>query len=228
VKQYQLHTILQKITDSSTTKGSLLFLQNGMGHLEELAKLPNENIFVGSVEHGALRLNENTVQHNGVGVTKVAVYKGDSTQLQSILANNLDSFPFVFEEDYYQMLLKKLIVNSMINPLTAILQVKNGQLIENPQYRLLLSELYEEVAEVLKLDKIHDYWEHVLSVCHNTALNQSSMLKDILNHRETEVDAILGFLIKMAKLSGRNAPLIQTYFHLIKGKEHEGRKRHND
>lgn len=223
VKQYQLKNVLSRYSNPSTQKGTLLFLQNGMGHLESIAHLTNKNIFVGSVEHGALRLNENTVSHNGVGVTKVALYRGNADELMSFLSNSTNEFPFVFEEDYYSMMVKKLIVNAMINPLTAILQVKNGQLVDNPEYLLVLRELFTEVTEILKIENKQEYWQHVLNVCRNTAVNQSSMLKDILNHQVTEVEAILGYLLKQAKNSECNAPLIRTYYQLIKGKEYEMR-----
>ena len=228
VKQYQLNNVLARMSSPSVRKGPLLFLQNGMGHLDAISLLTNKEIYVGSVEHGALRINENTVSHNGVGVTKVASYRGDSECLRSFLSLSPRVFPFVYEENYYQMLIRKLLVNAMINPLTAILQVKNGQLVENSEYLHTLTQLFNELAEVLKLENRQDSWQHVLTVCRNTAQNQSSMLKDLLNHQKTEVDAILGYLLKEAEKTGCSTPLMRAFYHLIKGKEHEGRGWNND
>ena len=55
------------------------------------------------------------------------------------------------EEDYENMLLKKLVVNAVINPLTAILGIKNGELIENPHYFELVKMIFCEIEQCLQL-----------------------------------------------------------------------------
>ncbi len=108
---------------------SLLFLQNGMGHLKYLDKLKGE-VYVGTVEHGAIRLNANTVLSYWDWINKYFLYSSIRSRLLEMISLESDkSFPFIIEEDYENMLLKKLIVNAVINPLTAILGIKNGELI---------------------------------------------------------------------------------------------------
>jgi 2-dehydropantoate 2-reductase len=222
VKQYQLPAIIETINSFPPT-GSLLFLQNGMGHLNMLQRLTTKNIFVGSVEHGALRENLHTVRHNGAGNTNVAVFNGDSTILKKFLTSIPEDFPFSLQDNYYRMLLKKLIVNAVINPLTAILGVKNGCLVENTFYLQTVSTLFAEIASILKLDSNERYLELVIEVCHKTAENRSSMLKDIEAGRLTEVDAILGYLLQEAKERQMPAPIITSLYYLIKGKEQDER-----
>ena len=50
---------------------AILFLQNGMGHLKYLDKLKGE-VYVGTVEHGAMRIKSNYVLHTGIGSTRIA------------------------------------------------------------------------------------------------------------------------------------------------------------
>ena len=45
------------------------------------------------------------------------------------------------------------------------------------------------------------------------------MLKDVEAKRMTEVDAILGFLLSEAEKQGKKAPLVESYYYFIKGKE---------
>ena len=222
VKQYHLFSIMERLNHIPTMPENLLFLQNGMGHLKLLSEIKGNNLFVGSVEHGALRENLNTVRHNGVSTTNVSVYKGDSGFLQRLTAAVSKVFPMTFQEDYFAMLEKKLIANAMINPLTAILQVKNGALVANPFYYSLLQNLFGEISSILNLEQPDEYWEQVLTICRKTADNRSSMLKDIEAKRLTEVDAILGYILDEAKSQGKQSPQIDILYYLIKGKESQG------
>lgn len=89
VKQYQLDSLLRKLNEADSQQ-DLLFLQNGMGHLKQLDTLQSKNIFVGSVEHGAHKVNAFTVRHNGEGRINVAVFRGEAAKL-SDLAKKLPS-----------------------------------------------------------------------------------------------------------------------------------------
>lgn len=218
VKQYHLPALL----DGARLPGehSLLFVQNGMGHLKMLEKLKNRDIFVATIEHGALRLAENEVNHTGEGITRIAPFRGNNQRLIEKLISPLErTFPFVKEEDYYRMLVKKLVVNAVINPLTAILRVPNGQLLDNPRYFELVKMVFAEVNTILELDDEEAYFNNLLQVCRTTANNRSSMLKDLEERRPTEVDAILGYLLEKAEEKNLPAPHAAMLYNMIKGSE---------
>ncbi|MBM4764033.1 2-dehydropantoate 2-reductase [Bacillus sp. B15-48] len=221
VKEYQLSSLMPLITEQINEDGCLFFLQNGMGHLKRIAKLKWNHIYVGSVEHGAAKMNGNTVAHNGHGVTRCAVYQGSATQLKKLINTTTSDFSFAFEQDYHEMLIRKLLVNAVINPLTATLMIPNGVLLSNPYFYELASQLFAEVATVLTIHNKESHFEHIVAVCNKTATNRSSMLKDIEEGRKTEVDAILGYLNEVAMNNEINTPLIRHYYQLIKGKEFE-------
>lgn len=224
VKQYQLFSIIERLKQTEAMPENLLFLQNGMGHLKLLNDLKGANVYVGSVEHGALRENLYTVRHNGAGTTNVAVYKGDSEFLQWLTGAVSKVFPMTYQEEYFAMLEKKLIANALINPLTAILQVKNGVLVDNPFYYKILQNLFCEITAILNLKHPEEYWGQVMKICQQTADNRSSMLKDIEANRQTEVDAILGYLLEEADRNGIKSSSLETLYYLIKGKESQGER----
>jgi len=219
VKQYHLPTILPVLNERINDRGSLLFLQNGMGHLKWLAELNARRIYLGSVEHGAARVNEYTVSHNGNGITKSAVYRGNPNHLEWLISSTPANFPITLENDYQEILLTKLIVNCIINPLTASFQVANGTLVRNPYFYQIVNSLFEEIANILNIHNREEQFAIVLSVCEKTATNHSSMLKDIAAGRETEIDAILGYVLEEANRKQMQAPLTRNYYNLIKGKE---------
>ncbi|WP_059170042.1 2-dehydropantoate 2-reductase [Bacillus sp. FJAT-27445] len=218
VKQYQLESLIGDLPDT----GGFLFLQNGMGHLKLLEKMKAETIYVGSVEHGASRETSTSVSHNGMGVTRVAVFRGNPDLLKKVSDALSEKFPFHIEPDYYEMLSGKLAANAVINPLTAILGVKNGELVQNSHFESLLETLFKEVAGILDFKDHHSVLLKVKGICKNTAENKSSMLKDLDSGRQTEVDAIIGYLLEQAKSKGMEAPLLNAYYEIIKGRELAG------
>ena len=73
VKQYDLASILDNIKNIKEHQ-TIVFLQNGMGHLKYAKELEKGYIVLGVVEHGALKVNDWTVNHTGIGRTKLASY----------------------------------------------------------------------------------------------------------------------------------------------------------
>ncbi|HEY4553528.1 MAG TPA: 2-dehydropantoate 2-reductase [Bacillaceae bacterium] len=220
VKQYHLPALKDFLC--SLDKGiPLMFIQNGMGHLELLETLPQRMIFVATVEHGASRLDERTVRHNGIGVTNIAVYRGDEGTAARIPITGTD-FVFVHRKNYRSMLGEKLIANAVINPLTAILRANNGELVSNPHYRIILQRLFHEIIPLFPELNEKKMEQNIVEICLNTRENTSSMLKDVLNGNKTEVDAILGYLVHFAEKKKVEIPLINAFYSMIKGLEKKG------
>ncbi len=218
VKQYHLDSIIEDL--KKLTPRTIIFLQNGMGHISRLASLYHHRIIVGIAEHGALRLADHKVHHTGEGLTKLALFQDQEDMNEDFdfcLSLQQNHFPVVFKSDWEKMLKEKLIVNATINPLTALLRVKNGELMTNIYYKKLIYELFEEVRNILEMNEKEELWEHVCAICTKTSDNESSMYRDIQKHQQTEIDSILGYLILNA--NGKNIPHISFLYHAIKGIE---------
>ncbi|MCM3539378.1 2-dehydropantoate 2-reductase [Priestia endophytica] len=215
LKEYQLSSVMPIL---KATCRPLLFIQNGMNHLKMLDKLTAEHVFLGVVEHGALRLNENTVHHKGEGKTKVSVWRGEKTFLSSLLRYD-KRFPFVYEHDWKEMLLGKLVINILVNPLTALYKVENGVLLENLYFLKNMRALLNEVHNVLELKDVESTFKNVLTICKNTKDNRSSMLQDLQNRGITEIDAIVGYVLEEAERKKIKTPLLSFLYASIKGLE---------
>lgn len=223
VKQYQLKSILKELKNLHN-QIPLLFLQNGMLHLAQINELNSDHIYVGTIEHGALKVSDTSVQHNGVGKTNIAVFRGKAKKIEQVLTSNIKDFDFELFPDYEKMLLKKLLINMMINPLTAILKVRNGQLIENIYYNQIFLQLFDEVMLLFPKEHKEKLLKDLLIICNNTKNNESSMLRDIQLGRRTEIDAIAGYLVNVANKKGVNMPLTKMLIGMIKGMERGGVK----
>lgn len=197
VKQTHIESLLPFLK-RKVDGAPLIFLQNGMGHIEFIQSLHNP-IFVGVVEHGALRISDHEVLHTGRGLIRLATYKGDSEQLEYLI-NKLHhpNFPIQSSTHWNHLLAEKLVVNAVINPLTTLFGVKNIQIITNQYINQLAKKLCQEAARTLNLD-VKNQWEKVVKIARSTGNNTSSMLSDLRNKQKTEIEAISGFLLKNSK-----------------------------
>ncbi|WP_404449968.1 2-dehydropantoate 2-reductase [Sutcliffiella horikoshii] len=221
-KQYGLPAILPVLTMCSENQ-AILFLQNGMSHIDMLEKISNSSILLGIVEHGVKKNNDATVIWTGKGKTKIAGFPSNKKErLTSSFMNKWTDFigmdfPLEVCPDYYAMMIEKLLVNAIINPLTAIFNVRNGELLTNPYYLNCMKRLYKEMSFLVSNEKREQMWSHIFLICKKTADNSSSMKRDINEGRETEIDAILGYVMNLAEKQGISVPLTEFIYEAVKG-----------
>ncbi len=101
---------------------------------------------------------------------------------------------------------RKLAVNCVINPLTALWNCPNGELRHHTDE---INAICEEVAAVIEREGYHtsadDLRYYVEQVIDSTAENISSMLQDVRAMRHTEIDYITGYLLKRARVRSRRS-----------------------
>ncbi|WP_078547323.1 2-dehydropantoate 2-reductase [Litchfieldia alkalitelluris] len=218
VKQYDLEMIMNDSVVIFQNNPMLLFLQNGMSHLKFLEQLDNELIGIGIVEHGAMKISSNSVKHTGKGLTRICAFKGEVEPLLSLFSGTgMKGLQVIEEHNLLNSMHKKLVINSVINPLTALFQVENGKLLSNPFYLEIMKDLFEEVISVIPVRE--ETWNHLLLICENTSNNRSSMLKDIDLHKATEIDSILGYVLEQANQQHKTLKLTKFLYSAIKGLE---------
>ncbi|MCI4361272.1 MAG: 2-dehydropantoate 2-reductase, partial [Thermoplasmata archaeon] len=104
---------------------------------------------------------------------------------------------------------RKAIINAAINPVTADHQVLNGSLSLDPWRGQSLALLLEarNAAELAGFDfTVEEVERDLWAVVKATAQNRSSMLQDMERGRPTEIDAISGELVAMARAHGLPLP----------------------
>ncbi|AWE06572.1 ketopantoate reductase [Lysinibacillus sp. 2017] len=221
VKYGQLQQVYEQLKTIRSTI-PLLFVQNGIAHFEEAMQLEQQNIAFSSVQFGAQKLDVHHVAHKGMGLMKIAVGKGELSKFSIVKSFSSDLLPILFELDAEAMLMEKALLNSFINPLTAILRVKNGQLIEQNNAFQLLKSLYNEIIDTFPQYADTFQFEQVVGLCEKTSQNTSSMLADIQAGRKTEIDTIVGAILKKAHIQNKQMPMLQTLYMLVKAFEESG------
>lgn len=191
--------------------GPVLTLQNGLGNVEVLKTyLPENMIIAGITSEGANLKDTGHICHAGKGKTSFGYVssknKDDSFINELFDAMMKSGFNSEISNDVNSLIWSKLIINVGINALTAILNVKNGMLVESESSRILIKKLVNEaciVSDKLKIKLPYpDPVKKVEEICRMTAENFSSMNQDIKFGRQTEINFINGAVIKAGKKLG--------------------------
>ncbi|WWC91226.1 uncharacterized protein L201_006168 [Kwoniella dendrophila CBS 6074] len=143
-------------------------------------------------------------------------------------------------EELNKALLLKLVVNSSVNTITAILGrglMLNGKLLEIPEGLRLVDSIIKESSEILlkhllksiqtnsetEIKKVNlemfeyeNLKEMVYKVIKSTSTNITSMAVDIREKRKTEIDYINGYLVKLGNDLGCNTQTNQMICDMIK------------
>lgn len=213
VKQPDLAEVIPEIAVHCPDQ-PLVFLQNGMLHLEQISRLQNARIAAGSVEHGVKKIADNEISHAGAGRIQLAAVHGEKEDFQPLLGGN--GIALHWHDDVDRLLFRKTLINCMINPLTALMDIKNGEILTNVHAYTLLKELYTELYGAFpEIEELLPF-EQVTALCAATAENCSSMLADRRAGRKMELDTILYYTISRAP---ENLPVLRTVYHLLKSTE---------
>lgn len=215
MKSYDLERFV-KSAEEVLDGTAVLFLQNGMAHLPLASSFPEDQVAFGTVEHGAQRTGLGSVKHTGTGPIRISTLTGNFRHYLPLLAADSPAFPLVLaEQGPRHLLLAKAMKNCLINPVTALANVRNGKLAEDPALRSLLGRLHSELVEAFPEMAHTVTLDGVFDLCSKTADNTSSMLADFLEGRKTESEAIMGSLLSLAKERGASLPTLEALSDLV-------------
>ncbi|MGB7802981.1 2-dehydropantoate 2-reductase [Buttiauxella sp.] len=221
LKAWQVSGSVRALASKLPSHCPILLLHNGMGTIEELRTL-HQPLLTGVTTHAARR-DGNIIIHVANGTTHIGPGNVAGNEY-SFLADNLHhALPEIAWHNNIQAASwKKLAVNCVINPLTALYNCPNGQLLHHPSE---VREICHEVAMVMEREGHHTSPEDLLfyvdEVIESTAENISSMLQDVRVQRHTEIDYITGYLLQRARAHGLSVPVNSRLYELIKRKENE-------
>ncbi len=205
-KANQALTAVQSCQTALAPGAPIILLHNGMGVLEALAD-SGLNLLAGTTTEGAY-LDGNILVHAGFGDTVIGREGESAPRWFRSFASAAERISWTSEID--DALWKKLLINCAINPLTALHRCRNGALLDNPALRAEMELLCEELAVVsaarCNVRAASCALDWALSVVQRTAANQSSMLQDVLQGRETEIRYITGYLVEEARRLGVPCP----------------------
>lgn len=222
VKSYQVANCLEQLQPHIQPHHVIVLLHNGMGTIEQAIKrYPNQSLIVATTSYGAFKPDHNNLNITGLGNTHLGWVKQSddlkTSDIESVMSRLLP--PSTWHDDVMQALWNKLSINAVINPLTAIYNLKNGQLAA-AKFNQPIEQICAETAQVMTAAGYAvsntELQANARQVIQATAKNYSSMHQDITFKRLTEIDFINGYIVKKGREYGIHTPVNQQLVDQVK------------
>lgn len=208
LKAYQVEAALVQYMPAISKDAAIILCHNGMLSTEKVIPLvKSHRLFQLLTSHGCLKNNNFSITHTGLGQSQLGhIYSPQLSKVgikENTLQKLLDkALPTVTQHnDITQLQWLKLAVNCVINPITALNDIDNGE-IAKAQYQQQVRDLCNEIALVAARQQVLLHPKSLVAlvyqVAENTAKNCSSMRADLLNKRKTENEYINGFIHRLS------------------------------
>lgn len=248
---------LSRVTHRLCRDSTITFLQNGIGQLDEVNQqlFPDietrPNYVIGVISHGITRVRAFTARHTGFGTISIGIQpriRGSIDPLPPTaryIIRTITRTPLLAAVPFaptalQEQQLDKLAINSVINPLTALANCTNGELLHNVffsrVYRLLLAEtslVIRSLPELKGVPNVNTRYDprrlefSVIRLATRTAQNVSSMLQDVRAHKRTEIDYINGYIIRRGEEMGIKSITNYAVMQLVKARSTMSRRAAN-
>jgi 2-dehydropantoate 2-reductase len=211
---------LEPLGGIMTADGMVLTLQNGLGNAEVLAGLFGpQRAAAGVATYGAFGIAPGIVGWGGDGQITIGPWTGgtDVDWITQLLQSA--GLQVTRVDDPRPAIWTKLAINAMLNTVTALTGMRNGEAGSNPPALELMQHLGREtVAAAARAGVPLDYhaiWKLMGENLERTAVNRTSMLQDVTAGRRTEIDVISGGVLRYA-INDEEFPYTRAVHALIR------------
>lgn len=192
---------------------AIIVLQNGLGNEKAVKKVVGEvEVLRGVTDIAAEFLAPGRV-HFWKGKTTIAESKSAKEIAETFAASGLETY---ISENVTNDVWSKLILNCVLNPLTALFRIRNNE-VASESLKWIRHQIIRECLTIgkaegidLKLDpttidnKISDY------------RNLSSMCQDVIKGKKTEIEFLNGKVVELGQKHGISTPVNQTLTSLVR------------
>lgn len=249
-----IESIISRLKDSTGTGAAtseqdtihprIFILSNGALDIREKLQelfhshqdVPSPHWIMCTTTHGVVKEEEDTneddemehmihLTHIGSGSTYLGGHPGmtrlwDQSGLNASLIQNSSSLIDPMEV----LLWKKLAGNCFCNPLTALWEVTNGEIMKQDKAHEIRQQVVSEISSIARA--LNPHWPHeevsataldvfVEQVIQDNLKNRSSMYYDVKRGRRTEVDSLNGYVVRKGKELGIATPANETLLYSI-------------
>lgn len=224
VKTYDTESVASELSCVVNDHTVIITFQNGVENDLELKKYINNTLIFPGVAYIISKRSEPGIIEQTGGLRKL-VFGDRNFQyidvLESVERMMKDAgINANLSDDITRDLWKKFIFICPFAGLTAMYKKTIGQILADP----ILHKEYEEclneaitVAKTIGVNLPEDIFESTMNTTNNTAPDsKSSLLVDVENSRQTEIETLNGALVRMAKEKGINLPVNEKIYNFVK------------
>ncbi|KAF8634900.1 hypothetical protein AX15_000648 [Amanita polypyramis BW_CC] len=246
------HFILASNTHGAFIKSKYTAVHTGVGKLEfGIVPDPGGRDFEAGIHDESIPLHERVLRltdienpHNDPSGTRYRSLRETVSAFMRMRQLNTSWSPI---SETQRTMRRKLVVNAVINPMTAIMNCRNGDLLESTDALRILRRVCREAAKVFGAQHVAEtqHWlddlsqqgidsnkvdvgrlssslsedslyDEVLRVAEVTRGNISSMLSDVRYGKQTEIQYITGYLLRLGRTYQVNMPYTAMLHMLLK------------
>jgi 2-dehydropantoate 2-reductase len=234
VKSYDTEKMLNELTRIYPGTSPVISLQNGLGNVEKIESIIGRDKTIGGrvifgvefVEPGRVKVTVSADK------TMLGGLSGgiDNNFVQQVADNFTDAhIPAQAVDDIHRFIWGKVLYNCALNGLATLVNMHYGGLLSHEGTKDIMRNIVSEIFAIIKAKHItvdwdtpEQYIEHLFStLIPLTFDHHPSMLQDIMRHKQTEIDALNGAIVKMGGELGMYLPYNWTITQLIKAKEQQ-------
>jgi 2-dehydropantoate 2-reductase len=223
VKATQTRQALDDVSGAIDEETTVVTVQNGLKNVDIIGEqVPEAQIVSGSTMIGATVTAPGTVRLHQHGET---VLGGQQSNRVQEVVTMLERTPLAVSaiDDPRETIWSKQLVNVSIKPIGALTELPNGEIAASEHLLGIMDKLLSETMSVaaaagISLDETEPL-DHIVKVCERTSEKHTSMLVDIEQERETEIDQINGAVAEYGARHDVPTPYNDLVTALVHGKE---------
>ncbi|MFC1489576.1 ketopantoate reductase family protein [Candidatus Latescibacterota bacterium] len=237
-KSYDTETAAIELLKLRDQSFKVVSMQNGCGNLEIVEKHFGKDRTLGARVITGFEIENPGIIKITVTADDIHIGDYDEGGISKSAADfaetlNRAGLPCVTTRYIYRDLLAKLLYNCALNPLGAILGVHYGALGDDPQARDIMNRIIDEVFAVIDSMGVKTHWDNAdeyRSYFYSkqvpaTYNHRPSMLQDLENGKQTEVDALTGYVSNQGKLFDIPTPICDMLSAMVHFSERNSRRK---
>ena len=195
----------------------ILCLQNGVDNAQRLqALLPNHSVSAAVVYVATEMAGPGHVQHKGRGDLVIDAQPGSAAVAQALSAADI---PTKISTNVRGELWAKLVLNCAYNALSAITQLRYGDLVTGVAVADVMQDVVCECLAVAQADGVQvagDVHAAVARLASAMPAQTSSTAQDLARGKLTEIDFLNGFIVRRGAALGIATPANRVLWVLVK------------
>ncbi len=210
VKSQDTTSVANTVKNHISNNGFVVSIQNGVENSFNLINVLGNDKVIPTVVYLTAKIRKDGVlTYESRGRMFYGYYDDNAKENASIFGEVLSKtdLNYKFSDNIKEVQWKKLCLNVMMNPLSALFNMTFGKMLSNSEVLDLTYKLFKEVQtaasiEGINIDDIE--YDNVIKKCSIDKSFKTSMLQDVEAGKKLELDGILGSIIRSYNKVGKN------------------------